>query len=105
MNATESLLALYRAARDFTRRAVSADALERAAIAHAEARGWRRPNAAGAERTLATAFARSTTRAGERVVALETAIRDVAERLDATDGQPNAWVVRDVVEKLRAVLG
>jgi len=173
MNASESLLALYRAARDFTRRAASAEDLERAAIAHAEARGFRLPREAtplayaGTDRDdhpilvkLARCFAGPVgdgkmRRARElifdyvracgwvrysgnadvevlstreprpvaltvnvtadrdaviaeqrrRISELRIAIESTANRLDECYGRPNEWVVREIVDELRKVLG
>jgi hypothetical protein len=77
MNATESLLALYRAARDFTRRAVSAETLERAALAHAEARGWLAGHQARSERE---------NRLRERVATLEAVITEIVAADDEALG-------------------
>lgn len=91
MNATESLLTLYRAARDFTRRAIGAEELERAAIAHAEARGWLAGHQARSEREK---------RLRERVATLESAI----DRLViANDGTAGEWTRQRMIRVERAI--
>lgn len=101
MNATESLLTLYRAARDFTRRAVSAEELERAAIAHAEARGWSPRSSSEREKRLR-----------ERVAMLEEVLRSLLGALQWSDGacvgcreRPCACDLEDAREVARKVLG
>lgn len=76
MNATESLLTLYRAARDFTRRAIGAEELERAAIAYAKARGWTPRSSTEREENLRA-----------RVETLEAAIGRVIDARDNDLGQ------------------
>ncbi len=105
MNATESLLTLLRAARDFTRRAIGAEELERAAIAHAEARGFVSASAAHDIAIEHATLGKNMDAAYQRRIdALEAALRAISDA-EKREPQNSRGAVEVALVAARKVLG
>lgn len=89
MNPTEAMLALYRAARDFTRRVAGIDGLERAALAYATSLGWAPRSSTEREANLRA-----------RVEILELSIGRV---VDANEGTAGEWTTQRAIRVDRAI--
>lgn len=101
MTVDDTVLALYRAAREFTRRVTGVETLERAALDYARARGWTPPGDY-ISTPIALTEREITANLRTRVSMLESAIRAIAEQQNEGDGAHHT--LTDAINNAREVL-